>query len=75
MIVMGLGGDGVEHGEGNEANNHHLEKFQEVIANEGNGGNTGLLIGLVFAHETEGAEKKEQWYAVMTEERKEMQRQ
>ena len=72
--------DGVDNGEADESDNHHLEQFQEVIADEAPcidfrfQARAGLGVA-VFSFQTKGTEEEEDGHTIVSEERNDVHRQ
>ena len=76
-VVVWAAGDVVCHRESDETDNHHLEKFQIVPADEGDGGRLSaagcrLLVDAILHFQAVGAEEEEDGDAVVAEERQQM---
>ena len=76
--------DVVEHGEGHESHNHHLEEFQIMIADEAKRlfpvphrlsvdvdklcRGIKMWLCFIFQYQSVCAQEEEYWYAIMSEE-------
>ena len=63
----------VNHGEAHEAEHHHREEFHEVMAQERHKGLCGFTF--VFQYQAVAAKEKEYRYAIMSEEREQLEEQ